>query len=49
MRIQQKIKKAVTILEYFTTRQWEFTNDNYLMLINQLNETDQKVNFSFLN
>lgn len=46
VRLQQKIKKAVVVLEYFTTKQWEFTNDNYLMIMNELNETDNKVSWS---
>lgn len=44
VRIQKKIKKAVEILEFFTTKQWEFTNDNIFMLLDELNETDTKVN-----
>jgi fatty acyl-CoA reductase len=43
VRLQQKIKKAVVVLEYFTTKQWEFTNDNYLMIMEELNEADNKV------
>ena len=43
MRLQQKCKKAVGILEYFTTREWEFTNDNLFMLMKQLNETDRRI------
>ena len=43
VRLQQKIKKAVVVLEYFTTKQWEFTNDNYLMIMKELNEADNKV------
>jgi len=31
------------ILEFFTTKQWEFTNDNIFMLLDQLNETDIQV------
>lgn len=46
VKIQKKIQKAVKILEYFTTKQWEFTNDNIFMLMNELNETDiQMFNF----
>ncbi|CAF0861131.1 unnamed protein product [Brachionus calyciflorus] len=46
VKIQKKIKKAITILEYFTTHNWEFTNDNYLMLMKELNDPDKKM-FNF--
>jgi len=46
VRLQKKIKKAVEILEYFTTKQWEFTNDNLFMLMKELNDIDNKV-FNF--
>ena len=46
IRLQQKCKKAVKVLEYFTTRQWEFTNHNLFMLMKKLNETDRKI-FNF--
>jgi alcohol-forming fatty acyl-CoA reductase len=46
VRLQQKCKKAVEILEYFTTKQWEFTNDNLFMLMKELNETDTQI-FNF--
>lgn len=46
VRIQKKISKAVEILEFFTTKQWEFTNDNIFMLLDELNETDTKL-FNF--
>lgn len=43
MRIQNKVKKAVETLEYFTSHQWEFTNDNLFMLMKEMNEYDAKV------
>jgi len=46
VKIQKKVKKAVKILEFFTNRQWEFTNDNISMLLNELSETDNKL-FNF--
>ena len=38
-----KIRKAVEILEYFTTKQWEFTNDNAFMLMNEMSTEDNQV------
>ncbi len=46
VRLQKKIKKAVEVLEYFTTKQWEFTNDNFYMIMKELNETDNQM-FNF--
>ena len=45
MRVQSKLKKATETLEFFTTHQWEFTNDNIFMLLNQMNEVDNKVKY----
>ncbi|KAK3603205.1 hypothetical protein CHS0354_036132 [Potamilus streckersoni] len=42
VRIQDKIQKAVRSLDYFTSHQWEFTNNNILMLQSQLSEEDKK-------
>mgnify|MGYP001810344392 CR=1 FL=1 len=44
--MQKKAKKALSVLEYFTTHQWEFTNDNIFMLINNMSEIDNKI-FNF--
>lgn len=43
MRIQNKVKKAVESLEFFTSHQWEFTNDNLVMIMKQMNEYDARV------
>lgn len=43
VRLQGRIKKAVETLEFFTSCQWEFTNDNVHMLINEMNEVDNKM------
>ena len=43
VRLQLKIKKAVEILEYFTTKEWVFSNDNLFMLMKELNEVDFQV------
>jgi fatty acyl-CoA reductase len=47
VRTQLKIQKIFKILEYFTSNEWEFTNDNVLMLGEQLNVQDaQDFNFN---
>ena len=33
----------MTTLEFFTSTQWEFTNDNIYGIINEMNEIDNKV------
>lgn len=44
VKLQKKIAKAILILEFFTMKQWEFTNDNLLFLSKQLSAVDNKVN-----
>jgi hypothetical protein len=44
VRIQHKITKSINALEFFTTREWEFTNDNLFSLKRQLSPADSKVN-----
>lgn len=41
-RIQDKLLKAVECLEYFTTHQWRFRDENVRNLLASLSETDQK-------
>lgn len=43
VKIQSKIKRAVETLEFFTSTEWEFTNDNVYKVINEMNETDNKL------
>jgi len=42
VRIQNKLWKAVEVLEYFTSREWHWTNDNMLFLKEQMNQDDQQ-------
>ncbi|KAK7098167.1 fatty acyl-CoA reductase 1-like [Littorina saxatilis] len=42
VRIQDRIWKAVATLEFFTTRQWNFRNDNIFMLLSKLSTEDKK-------
>jgi fatty acyl-CoA reductase len=47
VRLQSRIQKAVQTLEFFTSTQWEFTNDNFYAIMSEMNEVDNKVGFSF--
>lgn len=43
VRLQSRIQKAVETLEFFTSTQWEFTNDNSFKMISEMNEIDNKI------
>jgi alcohol-forming fatty acyl-CoA reductase len=43
LRIQRRISKAVSTLEFFTSKQWEFSNDNIYMLMKEMNDIDNKL------
>lgn len=46
VRIAQKLDRAASCLEYFTTHEWRFCNENVQGLWENLSETDQKT-FNF--
>lgn len=46
IKIQQKLGKAVGCLEYFTTHQWRFTDDNVHELLTHMSASDRST-FSF--
>ncbi|XP_055319042.1 putative fatty acyl-CoA reductase CG5065 [Sitodiplosis mosellana] len=41
IKIQNKLEKAVGCLEYFTTHQWRFTDDNVRELLTHMSATDR--------
>lgn len=41
MRVQQKIHRAVTCLQFFTTHEWRFLNDNMMELITKMHPEDR--------
>ncbi|XP_071443977.1 putative fatty acyl-CoA reductase CG5065 [Hetaerina americana] len=43
VRIQRRIQDGLEVLQYFTTREWKFDNQNYLSLSTSLNTDDQKI------
>ncbi|KAL8568138.1 hypothetical protein ACOMHN_027661 [Nucella lapillus] len=42
VKIQDRLWKAVNTLEFFTSRQWNFCNDNIFMLLTKLSNEDKK-------
>lgn len=42
VKVQNKLSKAADCLEYFTTKQWEFDDENVRKLSTTLNEYDKK-------
>lgn len=42
LKVQHKLSKAADCLEYFTTHQWEFDDENVRKLSTTLNEYDKK-------
>ena len=42
LKIQSKLCKAASCLEYFTTHEWQFRDDNVRELVSCLSEKDQK-------
>uniref|UniRef100_A0A1B6CB27 Fatty acyl-CoA reductase n=1 Tax=Clastoptera arizonana TaxID=38151 RepID=A0A1B6CB27_9HEMI len=43
MKIQRKLIKATACLEYFTTHEWRFNNDNMLKLLEEMQPADRKL------
>jgi fatty acyl-CoA reductase len=49
VRVQKKLQRAVSCLEFFTTHEWQFTNDNVTRLMTHLHPQDRKIfNFDVL-
>lgn len=46
VKVQNKLSKAVGCLEYFTTHQWRFTDDNVRELLTHMSTIDRE-NFQF--
>lgn len=42
VRIHQRLQKAVSCLEFFTTHEWKFKNTNVQKLFSELDPNDQK-------
>ncbi|RWS22854.1 putative fatty acyl-CoA reductase-like protein, partial [Leptotrombidium deliense] len=42
-QVYQKVHRAINALEYFTTNEWTFRNDNFLELFNEVNANDKEI------
>ncbi|XP_076750890.1 fatty acyl-CoA reductase wat [Xylocopa sonorina] len=42
LKIYKRIHKFMDVLDYFSTREWKFSNDNVKMLVNKLTDKDRK-------
>lgn len=43
VRVQTKLQRAVSCLEFFTTHEWRFTNENMVRLLGQMQPADRKL------
>ena len=43
MRIQKRLLRSVSCLEYFTSNEWTFITNNVLALRNKMSADDQQV------
>ena len=46
VKMTQKMHRAFTVLEHFTTKEWCFHNDNYFLIYDNLPEEEKKTYFS---
>lgn len=46
VKVNKKIDKHIGVIAFFATKQWDFTNDNVLMLSKKLSSIDSKI-FNF--
>lgn len=42
VKIHERLRKAVASLDFFTSNEWQFTNDNLYILLNKLTPEDRK-------
>lgn len=42
VKIQKRISDGLEVLQYFTTREWKFYNDNTIKMHNELSPTDKE-------
>lgn len=44
MRILKKLEQSVSTMEFFTNRNFVFSKNNYLLILDQMNAEEKKVN-----
>jgi fatty acyl-CoA reductase len=49
VNVQKRISHGLKVLQYYTSRKWDFKNDNFQSLYKELNDVDKKkFNFNFV-
>lgn len=43
LKVQQRVSQGQKVLQYYTTKAWDFKNENFLQLYDGLNNTDKAV------
>lgn len=42
IKIQKRINYGLKVLQYYTTKEWHFTNDNYVALRGKISKKDNE-------
>lgn len=42
MKVQKRVSQGLKVLQYYTTRDWVFKNENFLNLQHEMNEVDKE-------
>lgn len=42
VNVQKRVSQGLKVLQYYTTRDWTFKNDNYVKLYQEMNEVDKE-------
>lgn len=43
VKIQKKVSMGLDVLQYYTTKEWDFKNDNFLALRKRVSKEDDEV------
>lgn len=49
VRVQKKVTQGQKVLQYYTTREWNFKHDNFLQLKEEMNDVDSEKFYIDLN
>lgn len=42
MNVQKRVSQGLKVLQYYTTRDWVFKNENFIALNEEMNEVDRE-------
>lgn len=42
MNVQKRVSQGLKVLQYYTTRDWIFKNENFIKLYDEMNEVDKE-------